>query len=57
MLVTFYITKLDNPVSAVLGHSWLTHHNPLIDWASGHIEFRNRADTSETSSTPVPQGP
>ncbi|KAJ3555756.1 hypothetical protein NM688_g2396 [Phlebia brevispora] len=38
MLVTFYITKLDNPIST----------------ASGCIKFQNCADTSETSSTLVP---
>ena len=36
----------------VLGHSWLTHHNPLIDWVLGHIEFRK--STLRMLAAPVP---
>jgi hypothetical protein len=43
---TFYITSLDGTCSMVLGHNWLTRHNPLIDWVKSSISFR----TSEHSS-------
>jgi len=49
---TFYITPLDSSCMLVLGHSWLTHYNPLIDWVLGHIEFCK--STLRMPASPVP---
>ncbi|KIJ30802.1 hypothetical protein M422DRAFT_186680, partial [Sphaerobolus stellatus SS14] len=37
---TFYVTTLNSTCSVVLGHNWLTCHNPLIDWVLGTVSFR-----------------
>ena len=41
----FYVTLLDLSCSAVLGHSWLTGYNLLIDWVLGSILFRSLKET------------
>ena len=52
MTLDFYITPLDSYCSLVLGHSWLTHYNPLIDWVSGSISFRPPSLLQSPASVP-----
>ena len=49
---TFYITPLDSSCMLVLGHSWLTHYNLLIDWVLGHIKFCKGTLRMPTSLVP-----
>jgi len=49
----FYITLLDSYCSLVLGHSWLTCYNPLIDWVSGSISFRPPSLLQSLASVPL----
>jgi len=37
--IEFFVTKLESTYPIVLGHNWLTQHNPLIDWRKGTMEF------------------
>ena len=34
MTVPCYITPLNSSCSVVLGHNWLSQHNPSIDWST-----------------------
>lgn len=34
----FYITKLKDLYSIILGHDWLSQYNPLIDWVKGILK-------------------
>ena len=51
--IDFYVTSLDPSCSIVLGHNWLTCHNPLIDWVSGSITFRSSKQMDPTTSLTV----
>jgi len=48
----FYVTPLDSYCLLVLGHSWLTCYNPLIDWVSGSISFRPPSLLQSPASVP-----
>ena len=45
-LQCFFVMDLGNKNTVILGHSWLTRMNPLIDWTAGTVKMRG---------TPVPR--
>jgi hypothetical protein len=54
---TFYVTPLDSSCLIVLGYSWLSLHNPLIDWVTGSIDFQttpHRMPSTPPTSPPLP---
>lgn len=64
----FYLTRLDSTCSMVLGHNWLFHFNPSIDWKLSSVTLRSiitNVSGTTTSSTaaaasalpPAPQSP
>jgi len=53
MTLDFYVTPLDSCCSLVLGHSWLTRYNPLIDWVSRSISFRPPSVLQSLASVPL----
>ena len=57
MSVDFYVTPLDKSVSAVLGYSWLSDYNPLIDWKTHSIKFRTAPTDRRNSDLPPPRTP
>jgi len=52
MTLDFYVTLLDSCYLLVLGHSWLTRYNPLINWVSRSISFRPLSLLQSLASIP-----
>jgi hypothetical protein len=53
----FYVTPLDSLCLIVLGYSWLSLHNWLIDWVTGSIDFQmtpHRMPSTPPTSPPLP---
>ncbi|KAI0819176.1 hypothetical protein BC628DRAFT_1301773, partial [Trametes gibbosa] len=51
--IDFYVTPLDKSVCAVLGYSWLSDYNLLIDWKKCSIQFCITPPTHPNFEPPV----
>jgi len=49
--IEFFVTKLEGTYPIVLGHNWLTQHNPLIDWRKGTMEFNLPEPIDQSTSS------
>ena len=51
---TFYVTTLASH-SIILGHDWLVHHNPEINWRTGQVHMRRcpKACRKKKDSLPI----
>ncbi|PIL27957.1 hypothetical protein GSI_09901 [Ganoderma sinense ZZ0214-1] len=43
---TFFVTQLDSH-HVFLGHDWLKHHNPAIDWKTKDVQFNRCPDACD----------
>ena len=50
--LTFYVTPLDSTCKAVLGYSFLSRYNPLIDWVNKSISFQTTHHLVSSTSQP-----
>lgn len=48
----FYLTPLDSACKAILGYSFLSRYNPLVDWAEGKITFHHTEQHVSPPSSP-----
>jgi len=49
--IEFFVTKLKGTYPIVLGHNWLTQHNPLINWRKGTMEFNPSKPMDQPTSS------
>ncbi|KAF5314164.1 hypothetical protein D9611_006987 [Ephemerocybe angulata] len=49
--ITFYTTSIKYPV--VLGYSWLSKHNPDINWTTKEVHLNNCGECERTEATPM----
>ena len=43
-----FVTKLEGTYPLVLGHDWLTQHNPAIDWSKGTLQLPHQREPTVT---------
>src|SRR5271168_4722666 len=45
----FFLTGLGKQ-TVILGFPWLKKHNPLVNWQTGHIDWRDKEEDTQTDS-------